>query len=296
MSAATLPACPFDPVADADRAAIWDMLVARDIAAFVAGDWAAVADDFIAEGFFGVDAGKSADVDKWMPRFATLEAYRIEWLRQAAETRALAADATVEGDIRRLTDLSRIAVEGDFAVAHKKFDGIVRLKSGGVDMLEWQTLYFCRRIDGRWKIQGFTGYMPYPLAARHAGAAKVPVASRQHVTAGPYSPVLRLRADAEIVVISGQAPLDLSGKVIGDTIEQQTRVTLENCRTQLNAAGLDLGDAFKVNVYLTDLDNWPRFNAVYREIMPEPFPVRTAIGCALLPGFLVEIELWAARR
>ena len=137
MSAATLPACPFDPVADADRAAIWDMLVARDIAAFVAGDWAAVADDFIAEGFFGVDAGKSADVDKWVPRFATLEAYRIEWLRQAAETRALAADATVEGDIRRLTDLSRIAVEGDFAADMRERDGAGALGNFGFDIEEF---------------------------------------------------------------------------------------------------------------------------------------------------------------
>ena len=127
-------------------------------------------------------------------------------------------------------------------------------------------------------------------------SAILPVASEQHVTAGPYSPVLRIRHDADIVVISGQAPLDLSGAVIGATIEEQARVTLENCRRQLGAAGLDLGHVFKVNVYLTDLSNWPRFNTVYREIMPQPFPARTAIGCALLDGFLVEIEMWAAVR
>ena len=122
----------------------------------------------------------------------------------------------------------------------------------------------------------------------------IPVPSEQHVTAGPYTPVLKISRDADLVLISGQAPLDLAGRVIGDTIEEQARVTLENCRKQLAAAGADYSNVFKVNVYLTDLADWPRFNVVYREMMPQPFPARTAIGCALLDEFQVEIEMWAA--
>ena len=122
----------------------------------------------------------------------------------------------------------------------------------------------------------------------------IPIPSEQHVTAGPYSPVLKISREADLVLISGQAPLDLAGRVIGDTIEEQARVTLENCRKQLAAAGADFSNVFKVNVYLTDLADWPRFNVVYREIMPQPFPARTAIGCALLDEFQVEIEMWAA--
>jgi 2-iminobutanoate/2-iminopropanoate deaminase len=122
----------------------------------------------------------------------------------------------------------------------------------------------------------------------------IPVPSEQHVTAGPYTPVLKISRDADLVLISGQAPLNLAGEVIGDTIEEQARVTLENCRKQLAAAGADFSNVFKVNVYLTDLADWPRFNVVYREIMPQPFPARTAIGCALLDEFQVEIEMWAA--
>lgn len=122
----------------------------------------------------------------------------------------------------------------------------------------------------------------------------IPILSEQHVTAGPYSPVLKISRNADLVLISGQAPLDLAGRVIGDTIEEQARVTLENCRKQLAAAGADFSNVFKVNVYLTDLADWPRFNVVYREIMPQPFPARTAIGCALLDEFQIEIEMWAA--
>lgn len=122
----------------------------------------------------------------------------------------------------------------------------------------------------------------------------IPIPSEQHATAGPYTPVLKISRNADLVLISGQAPLNLAGEVIGDTIEEQARVTLENCRKQLAAAGADFSNVFKVNVYLTDLADWPRFNVVYREIMPQPFPARTAIGCALLDAFQVEIEMWAA--
>ena len=100
---------------------------------------------------------------------------------------------------------------------------------------------------------------------------------------------------ARLVVISGQVAVDLDGAVIGDTIEEQTRATLDNCADQLASAGCTLGDVFKVNIYLTDLGHWARFNAVYEEMMPEPLPVRTAVQAVLLPGFLVEIEMWAVK-
>ena len=122
----------------------------------------------------------------------------------------------------------------------------------------------------------------------------LPAGAGQHVTAGPYSPVLEISAGA-LVVISGEAAIAPDGSIIGDTIEEQTRATLENCATQLASAGCSLADAFKVNVFLTDLDLWPRFNAVYMDIMPEPRPVRTAVGTALLPGLIVEVEMWAAK-
>lgn len=115
----------------------------------------------------------------------------------------------------------------------------------------------------------------------------------QHKTAGPYSPVLRI-AQGDVVVISGQAPVNPEGEVIGETIEEQALLTLENCKSQLANGGAKLNDVFKVNVYLTDLAEWKRFNSVYSKFMPMPFPARTAIGCQLLDGFKVEIEMWAA--
>jgi 2-iminobutanoate/2-iminopropanoate deaminase len=153
-------------------------------------------------------------------------------------------------------------------------------------------------VEGKWKISGFVGYLLHPMGSSReslpAGKA-VPVGASQHKTAGPYSPVLTV-SPGQLVVISGQAAIDNEGNVIGDTIEEQTRVTLDNCRTQLQTAGVDLKDVFKVNVYLTDLDNWPRFNEIYQTYFPEPLPVRTAVQTPLLMTLLVEIEMWAVKK
>ena len=127
----------------------------------------------------------------------------------------------------------------------------------------------------------------HPLKSRPKGA-------RQHVTAGPYSPVLEVDA-RHLVVISGQVAVDLEGHTIGETIEEQTIATLRNCAGHLATAGCSLSDVFKVNIYLTDLAQWSRFNAVYEELMPPPLPVRTAVQAILLPGYLVEIEMWAVK-
>lgn len=127
----------------------------------------------------------------------------------------------------------------------------------------------------------------HPLKHAPAGAA-------QHKTAGPYSPVLEVDA-RRLVVISGQVAVDPEGNVIGADIEEQTRATLDNCARQLASAGCSLSDVFKANIYLVDLADWQRLNAVYETLMPEPRPARTAVQAVLLPGFLVEIEMWAVK-
>jgi len=123
---------------------------------------------------------------------------------------------------------------------------------------------------------------------------KVPENASQHITAGPYSPVLEVKADT-LVVISGQCAVDKNGATVGSDIVAQTEFVLKNCLTQLKTAGVGLEDVFKVNVFLSDIGNWPAFNEVYKRIMPDPKPVRTAIQAVLLRDFLVEIEMWAGK-
>ncbi|NGO51691.1 hypothetical protein [Allomesorhizobium camelthorni] len=146
---------------DPDRHAIWEMLVRRDIDAFVAADWAMVAGDFDEERFLGIHAHNSLDPDGWSAGFPTLAAYRTEWLKQAAETAATSYAEPLAEAILRATTLREIDITGDVALARKKFDGMIRKADGGADRLNWQTLYFCRRAAGRWKIAGFVGYLKY---------------------------------------------------------------------------------------------------------------------------------------
>lgn len=126
-------------------------------------------------------------------------------------------------------------------------------------------------------------------------AKRQPEGITQHVTAGPYSPVLEVDA-RRIVVISGQVAVAPDGSTIGVTIEEQTRATLANCERLLVGAGSTLADVFKVNVYLRDLAEWDAFNAIYRNIMPEPWPARTAIQAVLLPEYRVEVEMWSVKQ
>jgi 2-iminobutanoate/2-iminopropanoate deaminase len=128
-----------------------------------------------------------------------------------------------------------------------------------------------------------------------SAAKRVPAGAIQHSTAGPYSPVLEIQAD-RLFVISGQVAVDLQGNIIGDTIEEQTRVTLANCRRQLEMADCTFDDVFKVNAYMADINDWHRFNAVYIESFAEPRPARTTIGAKLLKTFLIEIEMWAVKQ
>ena len=287
---------PF-PEADKDRHALWEMLVRRDIDAFLAADWNAVAEDFVEENFMGIDGRFLSNPDSWHLGFPDLNTYKTVWLDQAAEFKKQEFTTDIRTALFLTTTLRDIQIEGDSALLHKKFDGRIGVEGGTVLDLKWQTLYRCRKLEGKWKIAGFVGYLHNPLGEQEITrpAKTLPPSASQHSTAGPYSPVLEIDP-GKLVVISGQGPIDSQGQVIGESIEEQTKLTLENCQHQLASAGCSLADVFKVNVFLTNLDEWSRFNEVYREFMPEPRPVRTAVQTGLLMTFKVEIEMWAVKR
>ena len=105
--------------------------------------------------------------------------------------------------------------------------------------------------------------------------------------AGAYSPAVRA---GDFVFVSGQVPKDpATGKLAGDDVESQTKQVVRNVERALAAAGASLSDIVSVTVYLADIDDWGRFNAAYKEVMPQPYPTRTALG-ASLRGILVEMN------
>ena len=104
---------------------------------------------------------------------------------------------------------------------------------------------------------------------------------------GAYSPAVKAGG---FVFVSGQVPRDpVTGALVGDDVESQTKQVIANISRALEAAGASLSDVVSVIVYLADIDDWGKFNAVYKELMPKPYPTRTALG-ANLRGIFVEIS------
>jgi 2-iminobutanoate/2-iminopropanoate deaminase len=105
--------------------------------------------------------------------------------------------------------------------------------------------------------------------------------------AGAYSPAVKAGG---FVFVSGQVPRDpVSGKLVGDDVETQTKQVIANVERALRAAGAELTDVVSIIVYLANIDDWGRFNEAYKQLMTHPYPTRTALG-ADLRGILVEIS------
>lgn len=111
---------------------------------------------------------------------------------------------------------------------------------------------------------------------------------------GPYSQAVQA---GPLLFISGQLPLDpATGAFAGEDITAQTRQSLANIRSILEAAGYTCADVVKTTVLLADMADFAAMNAVYAEFFTENCPARAAFAVKELPkGALVEIEAVAAR-
>jgi reactive intermediate/imine deaminase len=106
---------------------------------------------------------------------------------------------------------------------------------------------------------------------------------------GTYSQAIKVHGT---VYLSGQIPLDpASGELVAGDMDAQVRRVFDNLRAVAQAAGGDLGDFVKLNVYLTDLGHFALVNRIMAEYFAEPYPARAAIGVATLPrGAAVEMD------
>ncbi|HEY6182280.1 MAG TPA: Rid family hydrolase [Terriglobales bacterium] len=98
----------------------------------------------------------------------------------------------------------------------------------------------------------------------------------------------------DFIFVTGTGPIDpATGKLVGDTIEQQTEQTIDNIVAILEADGASLQDVVKVTVHLSDTSLFSRYNAVYARRFSQPYPVRTTVGSDLrhAPGMmLIEVD------
>ncbi|GAA0177181.1 RidA family protein [Clostridium sediminicola] len=107
---------------------------------------------------------------------------------------------------------------------------------------------------------------------------------------GPYSQGIIIN---NMIYTSGQLPMDENG-VMPETIDMQTKTSLQNVKAILEEAGTSMGNVVKTTVFLSDMNNFVAMNDVYKEFFTENYPARSAVQVARLPkDALVEIEVLA---
>jgi 2-iminobutanoate/2-iminopropanoate deaminase len=109
---------------------------------------------------------------------------------------------------------------------------------------------------------------------------------------GPYSQAV---CTDNLIFTAGQIALDPStGELVAGGIEEQTRQVLTNLKNVLEAADAGLGYVVKTTVFLKDMNDFSKMNAIYAEFFAQNPPARSTIAVAALPkGGLVEIEVIA---
>lgn len=117
--------------------------------------------------------------------------------------------------------------------------------------------------------------------------------SKVAVPKGPYSIALQMN---DLIFIAGRTARDANGVIVAPDLQSQARYLIELLDNLLQAANSDLSHLLKITVYLSDISTIGQFNDVYRQLIPDPKPVRTTVGVSLAPGILVEIDAIAAAR
>ncbi|MBX3459136.1 MAG: RidA family protein [Planctomycetes bacterium] len=116
--------------------------------------------------------------------------------------------------------------------------------------------------------------------------------STEHAPAFPTI-LSQARRAGNLVFTSGTVPMKPGERTVsGTTIEEQTRLSIENLAHVLNAAGAGLPQVIKVTVYLTDMADYRAMNSVYKQHFKPPMPARTCVAVKelALPDMRIELD------
>ena len=106
---------------------------------------------------------------------------------------------------------------------------------------------------------------------------------------GPYSPAM---AFERLIIVSGQGATDpATGAIAGLDVETQTEQVFRNMRSILQAAGSDLQHVLRCGVFLVDMRDFEKMNAVYANVFGEHRPARTTVQVAALPDPKLRVEI-----
>ncbi len=111
---------------------------------------------------------------------------------------------------------------------------------------------------------------------------------------GPYSQAVLIK---NTLYLSGQLGIDLkTGKLIPGGFEAQARQALKNQKAVLKAAGFSLKDVVQCQVFVKDLNNYARFNTIYKEFFKKDYPARAVLEVSRIPADgLIEIMMTAVK-
>ena len=105
---------------------------------------------------------------------------------------------------------------------------------------------------------------------------------------GPYSQAVKTGL---VVFTSGQIGLDPASGELAQDFEAQVRQAFKNLAAVAKASGGSLANAVKFTLFLTDLGQFAKANAIMGELVPKPYPARSTVGVASLPrGAQFEVE------
>lgn len=113
----------------------------------------------------------------------------------------------------------------------------------------------------------------------------------------PISTYSQATTDGRTLHISGAIALDpLTGKMVNETIDDELHQVFKNIQAVVLAAGMEMSDVYKTTVFVTDFSFYKRFNELYKEYFPAPYPARSAVQVAgLLQGAKIEVEAIAIK-
>jgi 2-iminobutanoate/2-iminopropanoate deaminase len=101
----------------------------------------------------------------------------------------------------------------------------------------------------------------------------------------------------DTLYVSGQIPvIPATGVIVSDQVEEQARQVMENVKAVVEAAGLTLDHVVKTNVFIKNMDDFAKINAVYSEYFKENCPARACVEVARLPkDVLLEMDAIAVK-
>jgi len=118
---------------------------------------------------------------------------------------------------------------------------------------------------------------------------------KSELPSGNIIPISQYLIVGNFIFISGQGPLEVkTHKILGEDISEQTKVTIINIKNILESVGSNLGKVIKINAYLSDINDFEKFNEVYKRFFNEPYPTRTTVGC-FLKDIKIEIDAIAQK-